>query len=391
MKANPPTLPPVEIVRHVSELRSLVDQLRGESLIAVDTESNSLYAYYEQVCLVQLSTRERDFIIDPLAVGDMSPLGDLLADPAIETVFHAAEYDIMTMKRDFNFEFAALFDTMIAARICGWDQFGLGSILESQFGIRAEKRYQQADWALRPLPAEQLMYAQMDTHYLPELRDHLLGQLTSKGYLEEARETFAELPRLPAARQSFDPEGYWRMGHARTLNRAQMGLVRELYLLRDDIARRRDLPPFKIFNDAALAQIALLDPHRIEDLHNVKGLSFDRVRRYGDQIIAAVERGRAAPLPEPPARKPQPDPDVQLRYDTLRAWRKERAARRGVESDVIVPRESLWALAKNPPASLEALEQVPGLGPWRRAQYGRELLDVLAHAADDEDDMDTEE
>ncbi|HML24360.1 MAG TPA: HRDC domain-containing protein [Aggregatilinea sp.] len=385
MKANPPSFPPAEIIRHSSDLRSLVDRLRGEPLIGVDTESNSLYAYYEQVCLVQLSTREHDYIIDPLAVDDMSPLGELLADPAVETVFHAAEYDIMTMKRDFNFEFANIFDTMIAARICGWDQFGLGSILESHFGIRAEKRFQQADWAVRPLPAEQLVYAQMDTHYLPDLRDVLLNQLTAKNHLEEAQETFAALPELPAARQSFDPEGYWRMGHARTLNRAQMGLVRELYLLRDDIARRRDLPPFKIFNDSALVQIALLDPRRVEDLQNAKGLSFDRARRYGDQIIEAVGRGRAAPPPEPPARKPQPDPDVQMRYDALRAWRKERAARRGVESDVIVPRESLWALAKNPPASLDGLEQVPGLGPWRRAQYGRELLDVLSRTANGDD------
>ncbi|WP_162909541.1 ribonuclease D [Aggregatilinea lenta] len=392
MKANPPILPPAEIIRHSSDLRRLVDDLRGQPLITVDTESNSLYAYYEQVCLVQLSTREHDYIIDPLAMDDMSPLGELLADPAVETVFHAAEYDIMTMKRDFNFEFANLFDTMIAARICGWDQFGLGSILEGHFGIRAEKRYQQADWAMRPLPAEQLIYAQMDTHYLPELRDLLLNQLTTKGHLEEAQETFAALPDLPAARQTFDPDGYWRMGHARTLNRAQMAVVRELYALRDEIARRRDLPSFKIFNDAALVQIVLLDPRRVEDLQNAKGLSLDRARRYGDQIIEAVARGRAAPPPEPPARKPQPDPEVQLRYDALRSWRKERAAKRGVESDVIVSRESLWALAKNPPASVEDLDGVPGLGPWRRAQYGREMLDVLVRAFEDEDEeMDADE
>lgn len=384
MRAPLPQLPPVETIRHTPELRALVDRLRAEPLLAVDTESNSLYAYYEQVCLVQLSTRTQDFIIDPLSIDDMSALGELLADPAIEVVFHAAEYDIITMKRDFGFTFANIFDTMIAARICGWAQFGLGSILESQFGVRAEKRYQQADWSVRPLPAEQLVYAQMDTHFLPELRDRLLKELTAKQHLEEARETFADLPNLPAARQTFDPEAYWRIGQARTLSRAEMGVLRELFLLRDDIARRRDLPPFKIVTDKVLVQLAQLEPRRVEDLHAVKGLSFDRVRRYGDEIIEAVARGRHNPPPEPPARRPQPDPEVQMRYDALREWRKERALQRGVESDVIVSREALWALAKRPPSSLEDLDGVPGLGPWRRAQYGRELLSILAQAASED-------
>lgn len=379
-----PQLPPVEIIRHTAGLRALVDRVRAEPLLAVDTESNSLYAYYERVCLVQLSTRTQDYIIDPLSIDDMSALGELLADPAIEVIFHAAEYDIITMKRDFGFTFANIFDTMIAARICGWAQFGLGNILESQFGVRAEKRFQQADWSVRPLPAEQLVYAQMDTHFLPELRDRLLEELTAKGHLEEAHETFADLPNLPAARQSFDPEGYWRIGQARTLTRAEMGVLRELFLLRDDIARRRDLPPFKILSDRVLVQLAQLGPRRVEDLHAVKGLSFDRVRRYGDEIIEAVARGRRNPPPEPPARRPQPDPEVQLRYDALREWRKERALQRGVESDVIVSREALWALAKHPPSSLEDLDGVPGLGPWRRAQYGRELLSVLARAGNED-------
>src|SRR5690606_1660523 len=127
----PDDLQPAEFIRHARQLRALVDQLRGTPLLAVDTESNSLYAYYEQVCLIQLSTREKDWIVDPLALDDLSPLGDVLGDPATEIVFHAAEYDIVSLKRDFGFHFGRVFDTMMAARICGWEQVGLGSILES--------------------------------------------------------------------------------------------------------------------------------------------------------------------------------------------------------------------------------------------------------------------
>ena len=153
-------------------------------------------------------------------------------------------------------------------------------------------------------------------------------------------------------------------------------MLRELFLLRDDIARRRDLPPFKILSDRVLVQLAQLGPRRGGPARR-QGASFDRVRRYGDEIIEAVARGRRNPPPEPPARRPQPDPEVQLRQ--MPCANGARSARcNAASSPTIVSREALWALAKHPPSSLEDLDGVPGLGPWRRAQYGRELLSVLA-------------
>jgi ribonuclease D len=376
-----PKLPRPQFIRRAADLKRLVEQLRAHPLLAVDTESNSLYAYHERVCLVQLSTRENDYIIDPLAINDMSPLGLLLADPTIEIIFHAAEYDIITLKRDFSFTFSNLFDTMLAARICGWKKVGLGNILEEQFDVRANKKHQRADWSLRPLPDDQLQYAQMDTHYLPALRDRLLAELTTSGRLDEARESFADLPDYPPAERQFDPEGYWRIHETKTLSRNQMAIVRELYLLRDQIAQRRDWPPFKVFNDETLVKLAALAPRRVEDLENMRGLNERVLQRDGPHIIEAVARGRQAPPPRPPPRPDSiPDPDVLLRFEALHEWRKQRAAERGVESDIIVPRGALWAMARRPPKSLDDLDNVPGLGPWRRATYGAELLAVLAKA-----------
>ncbi|RPI94664.1 MAG: ribonuclease D [Chloroflexi bacterium] len=370
------------IIRRTADLRRLVDTLKSQPLLAVDTESNSLFAYYERVCLVQLSTREADYIVDPLAVDDMSPLGALLADPAIEIVFHAAEYDIITLKRDFGYTFSRIFDPMLAARICGWKKLGLGNILEELFNVQLDKKYQRADWSQRPLPDDQLRYAQMDTHYLPDVRDRLLQELITLDRLEEARETFAELSDLPPAGYHFDPEGYWRIHETRDLKRSQMAIVRELYLLRDQIAQRWDWPVFKVFSDQTLVQMALLAPRRTEDLYAIKGLSERLIQRNGDAIIEAVARGRRAEPPNPPQRADTiPSPDVIARYEALHEWRKQRAAERGVESDVIVPRGALWALARRVPATLEELDQIPGLGPWRRAEYGEELLNVLARAA----------
>ena len=377
MTSVPSGLPEPRFVRHTRALRQLVDQLRDEPLIAVDTESNSLFAYYEQVCLVQISTRTEDIIVDPLAVDDMGPLGDLLADPDQEVIFHAAEYDVITLKRDFQYHFENIFDTMLAARICGWERVGLGNILEEQFGIRAQKKFQRADWTTRPLPDDQLLYAQMDTHFLPELRDRLLGELKMMGRLEEALETFAELKNLPPAEHTFDPEGYWRIGQTQKLSRRQMGIIRELYLARDALAQRRNTPPFKVFSDRTLVELAELSPRRLDDLYPVRGMNSRTIRWYGDAILEAIQKGRNAPPPTPPRHRRHTSPEVQERYEALHDWRKHRAQERGVESDVIVARETLWALARDCPARLEELEGIPGLGPWRREQYGKELLAIL--------------
>ncbi|MBN1678875.1 MAG: ribonuclease D [Anaerolineae bacterium] len=384
MRKNLPKLKRPTMIRRTKALRQLVDELRDQPALAVDTESNSLYAYYEQVCLVQLSTRSRDYIIDPLAIDDMSSLGVLFADPSREIVFHAAEYDVISLKRDFGYTFGRIFDTMIAARISGWKAVGLGSILAKQFGVQADKKYQRANWTTRPLPPEQLLYAQMDTHYLLTLCDLLDQELASLGRQEEARETFAQLLDLRPAEYHFDPEGYWRIHATRDLNRSQMALVRELYLMRDTIARQRDAPPFKVFGDSTLVELARLMPRRRDDLHGVKGMTSGQIQRYGEQILEAIVRGRRAAPPTPPQRSSPPAPDVQERYEALHNWRKRRAAKRGVESDVIVSRDTLWRLARRAPTSLEELGDIPGLGPWRQAEYGQELIAVLVQTADRE-------
>lgn len=377
------TLPAPTVVRTTAALRGVVDRLRSEPLVAADTESNSLFAYHERVCLIQLSSRREDIIVDPLVMDDLSALNDLFADPAIEIVFHAAEYDIISLKRDFGFAFTNLFDTMLAARVCGWTRTGLGNILEDLFGVTVDKRHQRADWSQRPLPRELLRYAQMDTHFLPALRDHLYAELTALGRLEEAREMFDALSALSPAGQHFDPEGYWRIQGVRDLSPRQISIARELYLLRDAIARRTDRPLFKVFGDDVLVALAALEPRRLEDLRSVPGLNTRLIQTDGAAILEAIERGRRAKPPRPPARNHTYDPVVQERYQALHEWRKKRAAERGVESDVIVPRDVLWTLARLAPTRLDELQAIPGLGPWRRAVYGAELLAVLQQVSAD--------
>jgi ribonuclease D len=369
--------PPADYIDHDKAFQKLMTRLQSEKLLAIDTESNSLYAYRERVCLIQLSTRKKDYILDPLRIADLSPLGDVLENPAIEKVFHAAEYDLMCLKRDYGFTLSNLFDTQIAARISGQKTVGLDKLLSEHFSLAVDKSHQRDDWGERPLPEESLLYAQMDTHYLPPLRDILRQQLEAAGALQEAAESFADACAISVPHLGFDPEGFWRIGIPAGLNKKQMAILRELYALRDECARERDVPLFKVFNDHVLVALAEADPTHPTELKHIRGMSAAQINRYGKPVLEAIKRGRTAPLPAPPPRPNEIDPIVQERFAALRDWRKARAEQRGVESDVIISKDALWTLALRRPTTLTELEGIRGLGPWRLAQYGEDILAAL--------------
>jgi ribonuclease D len=369
-------IPPATYINNTDALRALVLKLAQEPLLAIDTESNSMYVYRERVCLVQISTRAADYIIDPLANIDMALLAPLMAAPHIEKVFHAAEYDLICLTRDFQYVFNNIFDTMVAARVCGDKVFGLGNLLAEYCGVALDKSHQRDDWGQRPLAPESLYYAQMDTHYLLYLRDVLYARLEQIKRLEEAHEAFTDLLHVEVPEREFDPEGYWRIGIPNELTRREMAILRELYVLREEIAQKRDVPAFKIFTNRTLVMMAQQSPRNTNDLFDIEGMTPLLVRRYGSQVLGAIERGKHSKLPPPP----QPymnEPGVSERYIALHAWRKERALQRGVESDIIISKDTLWALAREAPKSLDGLRNIRGLGPWRLQAYGEEILHVL--------------
>jgi len=371
-------LPPPILVTDAEQLRALVASWQHEPTLACDTESNSLYVYREKVCLFQLSTTTADYVIDPLVVS-LEPLRPLLADPAIEKIFHAAEYDIFLLKREFQFEIANLFDTMIAARVTGREKIGLAALLEEFCGVQADKRFQRSDWSQRPIPADQLYYAEQDTHYLFTIHDRLLTELNILDRLTEATELFALQTEALPPDVAFDPSDFWRINGARTLSARQAARLQAVYIWRDSTAAAVDVPPFKIVGDPVLMALAMLNPLSIEQLVNVRGLSPALVRRYGTAILKAITHGNHTPLPVMPELSVL-DPLVRARYDALHNWRKQTAAGRGVGSDIVLSKESLWALATNPPAALDDWTRVPGLNNWRRTQYMEALRAVLIAA-----------
>lgn len=374
-KARP--MPRPIVVTTSAHLREVMGDLISRPAVAVDTESNSLYAYHERICLIQLSTAEADYIVDPLAKIDLSPLGDLFASPAVQKVFHAAEQDVAGLKRDLGCSFAHLFDTMWAARVLGWPRVGLADILRETFGVSTDKRYQRYNWGKRPLPAEALTYASLDTHYLLPLQALQLEALQRAGRVEEATEVFERLAATPPAVSPFGPEAFWHTKGLHDLKPHELAPLWALYAWRDQEAARRDYPPFKILSSSTLIALARHRPRTVEQLREIPGMTPYLIQRYGAAILDALAHSEGVSLPPRPNATPRPDDAVLARYEALRAWRKQTAASRGVDADVVLSNAVLWELAERNPATLEDLEKIPGLGDWKRARYGAALLRVL--------------
>jgi ribonuclease D len=161
------------------------------------------------------------------------------------------------------------------------------------------------------------------------------------------------------------------------LTRREAAVLRELYAMRERIAQERDVPPFKVFSDKTLVAVAQHSPSTLNDLRPIEGMTPPQLRRYGKTLLDAVAIGQHAKLPSPPTPVPPSDPTVVERYAALREWRKARALERGVESDVIISKDALWTLAERAPDSIDEMDNVPGLGPWRREVYGAEILEVI--------------
>ncbi len=379
-----PLLTPPVLVADTDSLDQLVDALASCPVVAVDTESNSLHAYRERVCLIQFSVFDADYIVDPIRLPDLSALATVFANPDQQKVFHAAEYDLICLRREYQFAFANIFDTMSAARTLGWPQVGLAAILDTHFGVTMNKKYQRADWRRRPLTTEQLDYARLDTHYLVALRDQQLQALSDAGRSAEAHEEFARLAQLGADATSAatgpDPAAFWRVKGARDLTPAQAAILQTLFAYREQQAERLDRPVFKVMGESTLMALARLAPRHADDLQGVAGLTPDQAQRFGPGLLQAVQQGLGAPAQRPPRTEREPD-EVQDRYDLLHTWRKEKARARGVESDVILPRTALWDLARRAPRTVGELVHVTDLGPWRRETYGAEILAQLARVA----------
>ena len=355
------------------QLRQAAEELAAQDVLAVDTESNSLYAYREQVCLVQFSSRDKDYLIDALVLPDLSPLEDIFSSDRILKVFHAAEYDLICLFRDYGFRFNYLFDTMVAARILGYDKIGLGSLLERFFDIKMNKKYQRANWGKRPLKTDMLDYARLDSHYLIPLQQQLREELVNAGLWDLALEDFRRLTQGIEDTTETHATDFWKLHGARDLSPEKAAILKSLYQFRETIAEAQNRPPFKVISNQALVEMANTCPKGHADLLKLSALHERQAKRYGRGLLSAIQEGKHAPPAHPPNNS-RPHNSVLERIEVLRDWRKHTGQDRGVPSDVVLPRDVLTRIAWANPDSMEALKVQMWDVPYRFNRFGEQIL-----------------
>jgi len=374
-----PSARPATFVSDPTTFDALLPRLASAPALAIDTESNSFFAYRERTCLVQVSTADEDLVLDPFAL-DLTKLGPMLADAAIEKVFHAGELDVMQLHRDYGLRIHNLFDTQIAAKAVGRKRVGYASVVEDLLGEKLEKDEQRSDWGRRPLTPKQLAYAFADTRYLLTVAAKLKVEVASKGALveEEVAVDCRRLAEKESKPRESDPDAFERHPSARKLDPVSRQVLRSLYLARERIAVETDKPLFRIVGDEVLGELAARKLVTFDPAIRIPGLTPAVVGRHGEWLFAAVREAlEAGPLGRRPRTGNAPDLAEEERFESLRAWRKKLAEARAVEVDVIAGNAALKAIAKAFPRSIEALAAVPELDVFRKRVYGEAIVRAM--------------
>lgn len=356
----------------------------AESVLAVDTEADSLHSYFDKVCLVQMTAGGEDLVIDPLSGIDLRPFGDLLADPKITKILHGGDYDLRILNRDFGYTVTNLIDTMIAAQLLGYESFGLAALLERHFGVKVNKAHQRADWAMRPLTPEMLDYASMDTRYLIALAGKLRDELTALGRWEWAVEEFGRLENVRFREQDEDAEPFRKLKNIGNLDRRSLAVLRDLHGWRDGLARSADRPPFKIIGNDTIIEIARAKPKSREELAAVKTMSRYHLDRYSRDLLRIVRAALELPEDQLPERGEAKawirDKALEARIDKLKKVRDKVAAGLKIDVSVLAPRHVLTAVATIQPTSASELDQIPAMREWQKKLLADAFLEALRPA-----------
>jgi ribonuclease D len=361
-----------------------LNEISDAKEIALDTEGASFHRFLDRIYLLQISTRDRSAIIDPLPIGSPAKLGDLLQSNAVEVVFHDADYDLRLLHQDYGWHVTNIFDTRIASQLLGIKSFGLAALLEQFFDVKLDKKHQRADWSMRPLSADMLEYAAQDTRYLLQLRDQMKGELERRGRLDWAQEEFA---RLEGTRWEAEDsmEGFLRLKGARDLSRRELAVLREVANWRDTVAAQLDRATFRVMGNEALFELARRAPRSVSELSAIKGMPKGMIERAGADIVAAVRRGMEAPeaeLPKfPRGQRWNKDRDFDDRVARLKAVRDAAATRLDLDPGVLCSRERLENIARSGAKSIEELAAVPDLRRWQIEEMGEGFLGALAVGA----------
>lgn len=345
-----------------SELAALLPEFNSIDRIAVDTEADSLHCYFEKLCLVQLTFDGKDYLIDPLAKFDLSPLVSALGGK--EIVLQGADFDLRLLRRSMGFVASRVFDTVIAARLLGIREFSLAALVKRYFDVTLTKGSQKANWAQRPLPPRMAEYAMNDTHYLLPLAEKLETELRERERLEWFKQSCQRALELTSVQRVRDEETAWRITGSGTLTGRASAILRALWQWREKEAQAADRPAFHVLQNHLLLRAA--EDFAAGEIPDFRHFSARRRRAFLDAAVAAME------LPEtewPERRKRVGTRPTQQMEKTAEALRKRRDAvadKHGLEPSFIAARGALDAVAADETRSTTLLV------PWQR-----DLLQLL--------------
>ncbi|MDB4913466.1 MAG: putative ribonuclease [Gemmatimonadetes bacterium] len=370
-----------EYLDTVPAVEQLTTEIANVSELALDTEGASFHRFVDRVYLLQLSTRTRHAVIDPLPIGKPAGLGALLESPDVEVVFHDADYDVRLLQQDYGWQIRNIFDTRIAAQLLGYTAFGLAALLERFFDVKLDKKHQRADWSMRPLTRDMLDYAAQDTRFLLQLKDHMSAELEAKGRMGWAREEFA---LLEGTRWADETPGtaFLKLKGARDLTRRELAVLRELVPWRDAVAGTLDRATFRVLGNEQLLDIARTQPASKDALGKIKGMPRGLLEQKHGELLDAIRRGLAvtdSDLPRfPRAARWDRDPDFDARVNALKTARDEAARRLALDPGVLCSRDRMEAVARCNPLSLEELADVTELRKWQASELGSAFVAALA-------------
>jgi len=362
------------------KLDAACGRLSNQSRIAVDLEADSLYHFQEKVCLIQLAANGSNYVVDPLAVSDLSPLAPLFADPDIQKIFHGADYDIRSLYRDFSIEINNLFDTELASRFLGAAGTGLDAVVREHLGIQLDKKYQKKDWSKRPLPQEMIDYAAGDVMYLLPISTNLIGTLEEKKRLDWVLEECENLSNVRPVPNDTHPLFVKIKGAGRLSPRA-LAALENILELRREIAHKKDRPLFKVFSNRTALALAMDAPSTQKALKASRLLSQNQMNMFGKSVVSAILSAMKLPEKELPSyprnREPRPSRDVSPRIKALQEWRNRKAETLGMDPGLICNRHLATRLAIENPENIGSMDKIEEMKAWQKATFGDEILSVL--------------
>ena len=375
-----PTHTEYMLIENDADLYKIVVELQKEHAIGVDLEADSMFHYPEKICLLQISTPALNIVIDPLSVEGLSLLTPIFADARIRKVFHEADYDIRSLYRDYGIEVHYLFDTQIAARFLGIRETGLAGLLKKKFYILSDKRYQRKDWSQRPLPAAMLQYAVQDICHLLPLASILERELMEKGLLfcvEEECELLSSVRPNLSENKSF----FLNFKGVARFDPRSLAVLEKILCFRDQVARRRDRPHFKVLGNKQIIEIARIKPETKRDLAGIKGLSPKLIDHMGRSLIEKVKDGLSLPNEELPVYPKKTRKRLRskeaTRVNALKIWRERLAGKWGVDPALVCTNAQIRAIAIANPGEPENLICIEGIRKWQIKLFGLDICSVL--------------